>query len=90
MILYYLIWICLALFLGRVIGYFMVNGSKYLVNKEYAKGTIYTLLAYVIIGLELFVLFPDNNNAIIVFLIIFVCINLFGYVVVRNRNKGSR
>lgn len=89
MILYYLILICLALFIGRAIGYFMVKGSKYLVNKEYAKGTIYTLLAYVIIGLELFVLSP-SNNATIVFSIIFVSINLFGYVVIRNRIKGAR
>ena len=89
MILYYLIWIFLALFIGRAIGYFMVNGSKYLVNKEYAKGTMYTLLAYVIIGLELFILSP-NNNATIVLLIIFVSINLFGYVVIRNRIKGAR
>lgn len=89
MILYYLIWILLALFLGRVIGYFMVNGTKYLVNKEYAKGIGYTALAYVIIGLELYAL-SSNNNEIIVFLIIFVCINLFGYFVVRNRNKGVR
>lgn len=89
MILYYLILICLALFIGRAIGYFMVNGSKYLVNKEYAKGTIYTLLAYVIIGLELFVLSP-SNNATIVFSIIFVSINIFGYFIIRNRIKGAR
>lgn len=89
MILYYLILICLALFLGRAIGYFMVNGTKYLVNKEYAKGTIYTLLAYVIIGLELFVLSP-SNNATIVFSIIFVSINIFGYFIIRNRIKGAR
>lgn len=89
MILYYLIWILLALFIGRVIGYFMVNGTKYLVNKEYAEGTIYTLLAYVIIGLELSVLSP-NNNATIVTLIIFVSINLFGYFIIRNRIKGDR
>ncbi|AXY81213.1 hypothetical protein AVP_97 [Aerococcus phage vB_AviM_AVP] len=67
----------------------MVNGTKYLVNKEYAKGIGYTLLAYVIIGLELYAL-SSNNNEIIVFLIIFVCINLFGYVVIRNRTKGVR
>lgn len=89
MILYYLIWILLALFLGRAIGYFMVNGTKYLVNKEYAKGIGYTLLAYVIISLELYAL-SSNNNEIIVFLIIFVCINLFGYVVIRNRIKGAK
>lgn len=89
MILYYLIWIFLALFIGRAIGYFMVNGSKYLVNKEYAKGTMYTLLAYVIIGLELFVLSP-SNNATIVTLIIFVSINLFGYFIIRNRTKGAK
>ena len=90
MILYYLILICLALFIGRAIGYFMVKGTEYLVNKEYAKGTGYTLLTYIIVGLELFILFPDNNNAIIVFSIIFVSINLFGYVVIRNRIKGAR
>lgn len=67
----------------------MVKGSKYLVNKEYAKGTIYTLLAYVIIGLELFVLSP-SNNATIVFSIIFVSINIFGYFIIRNRIKGAR
>lgn len=89
MILYYLILICLALFIGRAIGYFMVNGSKYLVNKEYAKGTGYTALAYVIIGLELFVLSP-SNNATIVTLIIFVSINLFGYFIIRNRIKGAK
>lgn len=67
----------------------MVNGTKYIVNKEYGKGLGYTLLAYIIIGLELFALSP-NNNATIVFLIIFVCINLFGYVIIRNRIKGTR
>lgn len=67
----------------------MVNGTKYLINKEYGKGLGYTLLAYIIIGLELFVLSP-SNNATIVFLIIFVCINLFGYVIIRNRIKGAK
>ena len=88
MILYYLILICLALFLGRVIGYFMVNGTKYLVNKEYAKGTIYTLLAYVIIGLELYALSPSNITTVVT-LIIFVSINIFGYFIIRNRIKGG-
>ena len=89
MILYYLIWICLGLFIGRAIGYFMVKGTKYLVNKEYAKGTGYTVLAYILIGLLLF-LYSPSTNATIVFSIIFVSINLFGYVVIRNRIKGAR
>ena len=89
MILYYLILICLALFLGRVIGYFMVNGTKYLVNKEYAKGTIYTLLAYIIIGLELYALSPRNITTVVT-LIIFVSINIFGYFIIRNRIKGAK
>lgn len=89
MILYYLIWICLGLFIGRAIGYFMVKGTEYLVNKEYAKGTGYTVLAYILIGLLLF-LYSPSTNATMVFLIIFVLINLFGYVVVRNRTKEAR
>ena len=90
MILYYLTYILRCVLVGIAIGYFMVKGTEYLVNKEYAKGTGHTLLAYIIVGLELFILFPDNNNAIIVFSIIFVSINLFGYVVIRNRIKGAR
>lgn len=89
LILYYLIWICLGLLIGKAIGHFMVKGTKYLINKEYAKGTAYTLLTYVIIGLELLI-FSSNNNVIIIFLIIYVCINIFGYVAIRNRIKGVR
>lgn len=67
----------------------MVKGTKYLVNKEYAKGSGYTLLAYILIGLELFI-FSPSNNATIVFSIIFVSINIFGYFIIRNRTKGVR
>lgn len=67
----------------------MVKGTEYLVNKEYAKGTGYTVLAYILIGLLLF-LYSPSTNATIVFSIIFVSINLFGYVVIRNRIKGAR
>lgn len=67
----------------------MVRGTRYLVNKEYAKGTGYTVLAYVIIGVELFTLSP-SNNATIIFSIIFVSINIFGYFIIRNRIKGAR
>ena len=89
MILYYLILICLALFIGRAIGYFMVKGTEYLVNKEYAKGTGYTLLAYIIVGLLLFTLSP-SNNATIVFSIIYVSINILVYITIRNITKGDR
>ena len=89
MILYYLIWICLGLLIGKAIGHFMVKGTKYLVNKEYAKGSGYTLLAYILIGLVLFI-FSPSNNATIVFSIIFVSINIFGYFIIRNRTKGAR
>lgn len=89
MILYYLIWICLGLLIGKAIGHFMVKGTKYLVNKEYAKGSGYTLLAYILIGLELFI-FSPSTNATIVFSIIFVSINIFGYFIIRNRIKGVR
>lgn len=78
MILYYLIWIFLGLFIGRAIGYFMVKGTEYLVNKEYNKGTVYTVLAYIIIVLLLF-LYSPSTNATIVFSIIFVSIHLLGY-----------
>lgn len=89
MILYYLVFILICVLVGMAIGTFMVKGTEYLVNKEYAKGTGYTLLAYIIVGLELF-MFSHNNNEIIVFSIIYVFINILVYVVVRNRNKGSR
>lgn len=89
MILYYLIWICLGLFIGRTIGYFMVKGTEYLVNKEYTKGTGYTVLAYILIGLLLF-LYSPSTNATIVSSIIFVSINIFGYFIIRNRIKGTR
>lgn len=89
MILYYLILICLGLFIGRTIGYFMVKGTEYLVNKEYAKGTGYTVLTYILIGLSLFLCSP-STNATIVFSIIFVSIHLFVYVFIRNITKGVR
>lgn len=67
----------------------MVKGTEYLVNKEYAKGTGYTVLAYILIGLLLF-LYSPSTNATIVFSIIFVSIHLFGYFIIRNRIKGAR
>lgn len=67
----------------------MVNGTEYLVNKEYAKGIGYTALAYVIICLALYAL-SSNNNKIIVSLIIFVSINILVYITIRNITKGDR
>ena len=67
----------------------MVKGTEYLVNKEYAKGTGYTLLAYIIVGLLLFTLSP-SNNATIVFSIIYVSINILVYITIRNITKGDR
>lgn len=89
MILYYLTYILMCVLVGIAIGHFMYKGTSHLVHKEYTKGTAYTLLTYVIIGLELLI-FSSNNNVIIIFLIIYVCINIFGYVVIRNRIKGAR
>ena len=89
MILYYLVFILICVLVGMAIGTFMVKGTKYLINKDYAKGTAYTLLTYVIIGIELF-MFSHNNNEIIVFSIIYVFINILVYVVVRNITKGAR
>ena len=89
MILYYLTYILRSVLVGIAIGYFMVKGTEYLVNKEYAKGTGYTLLAYIIVGLELFIFSPSTNE-IIVFSIIYVSINILVYITIRNITKGAR
>lgn len=67
----------------------MVKGTEYLVNKEYTKGAGYTVLAYILIGLLLF-LYSPSTNVTIVFSIIFVSINIFGYFIIRNKIKGAR
>lgn len=89
MILYYLVFILICVLVGVSIGTFMVKGTKYLINKDYAKGTAYTLLTYVIIGIELFIL-SNNNKEIIVFSIIYVSINILLYITIRNRTKEVR
>ena len=89
MILYYLVFILICVLGGIATGTFMVKGTKYLINKDYAKGTAYTLLTYVIIGLELFIL-SHNNKEIIVFSIIYVSINILLYITIRNITKGAR
>ena len=89
MTLYYLVFILMCVLVGTAIGHFMVKGIKYLINKDYAKGTAYTLLTYVIIGLELFIFSPSNNE-IIVFSIIYVSINILVYITIRNITKGDR